>query len=411
LIVSLSICVHLWLFFLLRVLRVSALHFVSQPCPMTFSPPAGTICDMPDVQDLPPVREILQAGIDAGLHVGAQIYASVHGRVIADFAIGEARPGVAMTTGSITLWLSATKPITAVCVAQLWERGQLRLDHPVAKFVPEFAAHGKDHVTIRHCLTHTAGLRLAANNFTKDPWDATIARICDTPIEPGWVVGKTAGYHTASTWFMLGEIIRRIDGRTFDQYVRDEVFLPLGMTDSWIGMPVEEYDIYGDRIAVMVNTDPQFKPRHNWDTPEMAAMSKPGGNGRGPVRQLGRFYEMLLNGGTLDGSRIISPQTVEAMTARQRVGLFDLSFKQVMDWGLGFVVNNAQYGAETVRYGFGPAASWRSYGHGGHQSSIGMADPKHGLAAAVVFNGTPGEAAHDRRVREVLGAVCDAAGI
>jgi CubicO group peptidase (beta-lactamase class C family) len=383
----------------------------TRPKPVTADPPAATIQHMSDAHGLSQLRDIFQAGIDAGLHVGAQLYASVHRRVIADFAIGESRPGVAMATDSITLWLSATKPITAVCIAQLWERGQLLLDDPVARFVPEFAAHGKDRITIRHCLTHTAGLRLAANNFTKDPWDATIDRICDSPIEPGWVVGKTAGYHTASTWFLLGEIIRRIDGRSFDQYVRDEIFLPLGMTDSWIGLPADRYLNYGDRIAVMVNTDPQFKPRHNWDTPEMAAMCKPGGNGRGPVRQLGRFYQMLLAGGSLDGTRVISPQTVEAMTARHRVGLFDLSFKHVMDWGLGFVVNNAQYGADTVRYGFGPAASWRSFGHGGHQSSIGMADPKHGLAVAVVFNGTPGEAAHDRRVRDVLGAVYRAAGI
>jgi CubicO group peptidase (beta-lactamase class C family) len=366
---------------------------------------------MSDVVESPSVRGVLEDGITAGLHTGAQVFASVRGRIVADFAVGESRPGVAMTTGTLMLWLSATKPVTAVCIAQLWERGLLSLDDPVARFVPEFGGGGKEAITIRHCLTHTAGIRQAANNFTKDSWETTIARICAASVEPGWVVGKTAGYHTASTWFMLGEIVRRVDGRRFEQYVRDEIFLPLGMVDSWVGMPVEAYEGYGDRIGVMTNTDPQFKPRHAWDTAEAAALCKPGGGGRGPVRELGRFYQMLLNGGSLDGVRIISPQTVEAMTARQRVGLFDLSFKHVMDWGLGFVVNNAQYGAATVRYGFGPNASWRSFGHGGHQSSAGMADAKNGLLAAVVFNGTPGEAAHDRRIRAVLAAVYEAAGL
>jgi CubicO group peptidase (beta-lactamase class C family) len=134
-------------------------------------------------------------------------------------------------------------------------------------------------------------------------------------------------------------------------------------------------------------------------------MCKPGGNGRGPIRELARFYQMLLNGGALDGARIVSPQTVEAMIARHRVGMFDHTFKHVMDWGLGFIPNNNQYGIDTIRYGYGPHAAWRTFGHSGHQSSVGFADPKQQLVVALVFNGTPGEAAHDARVRRVLSAI------
>ena len=354
---------------------------------------------MTDV-DLPRTLAALNAGVVDGLHVGAQLSVRHAGRS-ADVAVGESRPGVPMTPDTVMLWLSATKPTAAVCVAQLWEDGHLRLDDPVAKFVPEFAAHGKAAVTIRHCLTHTAGLRLAANNFTRDSWDVTIAKVCDAKLEPGWVPGHKAGYHVASTWFLLGEIVRRIDGRPFDRFVRDELFVPLAMDDSWCGLPVDRYAAYGDRIGLMVNTDPSFKPTHQWDTPEAAAMCKPGGNGRGPARDLVRFYQMLLDG----GRGVISPQTVEALTGRARVGLFDETFKHAMDWCLGLVPNNAAYGADTVRYGYGPHASWRTVGHGGHQSSVAFADFTHGLAAAVIFNGTPGEAAHDRRVRGVLGAL------
>jgi CubicO group peptidase (beta-lactamase class C family) len=154
----------------------------------------------------------------------------------------------------------------------------------------------------------------------------------------------------------------------------------------------------------------EIKPA-GFDTPEMAALCRPGGSGRGPVRELARFYQMLLNGGSLDGARIVSPQTVEAMTARHRVGMFDQTFKHVMDWGLGFIVNSNQYGADTVPYGYGPHASWRTFGHSGYQSSVAFADPKNELAVAIVFNGTPGEAAHDRRVRGVLRGLYEDLGL
>ncbi len=360
--------------------------------------------------ELPKTLIALEAGIAAGQHAGAQLSIRYRDRSV-DLAIGTARRGVPMAADTILLWLSATKPVAAVCIAQLWERGLLRLDDPVSSFVPEFASHGKDRITLRHCLTHTAGIRAAANNFTRDGWEATIAKICDAKVEAGWEPGRKAGYHVASTWFILGEVVRRVDGRPFERYVREAVFLPLGMVDSWCGLPPDRYAAYGDRIGVMVSTDPAYRPVHNWDTPEMAALCKPGGNGRGPARELVRFYQMLLTGGDLDGVRIVSPQTVEALTARARVGLYDESFKHDMDWCLGFVPNNAQYGADTVRYGYGPHAGWRTAGHGGHQSSVGWADFSHGLAGAVIFNGTPGEAAHDRRVRAVLGAVYEDLGI
>jgi CubicO group peptidase (beta-lactamase class C family) len=325
--------------------------------------------------------------------------------------MGQSRPGIAMTDDTLMLWLSATKPIAAVCIAQLWERGQLALDDPVIRYIPEFAGGGKDAITLRHILTHTAGIRGAVNNFTRDSWETNLAKICQAKVEPGWVPGQKAGYHTASTWFILGELVRRIDGRRFEDYVRDELFLPLGMVDSWVGLPADRYHAYGDRIGVMQNTDPAMKVPHAWDTPEMAALCKPGGNGRGPIRELARFYQMLLNGGSLEGARILSPQTIEALTARHRVGMFDHSFKHIMDWGLGFIVNNNQYGVDTIRYGYSPRASWRTFGHSGHRSSVAFADPKHRLVAAFVFNGTPSEEAHDARVRRVLTALYDDLGL
>ena len=106
-------------------------------------------------------REVLQKGVEEGLHLGAQLYASVAGRAVLDFACGEARAGVPMRTDSVVQWFSSGKPLTAIIVAQLYERGELRLDEPVARYIPEFAANGKGAITLVHLLTHTGGFSAA----------------------------------------------------------------------------------------------------------------------------------------------------------------------------------------------------------------------------------------------------------
>ena len=99
---------------------------------------------------LPKSRAVLERGIDEGLHPGAQLYVSRRGEPVAELALGEARPGVAMRPDTLVLWLSSTKPVAAVAIGQLWERGLLRLDDPIALHEPEFAQGGKDGITIRH---------------------------------------------------------------------------------------------------------------------------------------------------------------------------------------------------------------------------------------------------------------------
>ena len=106
----------------------------------------------------------------------AQVYASLGGKVAADFGLGEARPGVPMTADTLMLWQSAGKPITAVAIMQQVERGKLALEDPVARHIPEFAEHGKGDITVWHLLTHTAGLRLISIDW-QGPWQETIARL------------------------------------------------------------------------------------------------------------------------------------------------------------------------------------------------------------------------------------------
>jgi CubicO group peptidase (beta-lactamase class C family) len=356
---------------------------------------------------LPRTREAIETGVREGLHLGAQIYVSHQGEAVADGALGENRPGEPLTRDHLMLWLSSTKPVTAVAIAQLWERGRLELDDPVAAHIPEFAANGKQGITLRHLLTHTGGIRMLDTGWPGKSWEEILAKICAMKPEPRWVPGQKAGYHQTSSWFVLGEVIRRIDGREFSTYVRQEIFEPLGMADSWIGMPPERYASYREacRIGALWNTEGPERQDHGWDSEERVTRPSPGGNGYGPMRELGRFYEMLLGRGTWNGRRVLLPQTVESFTTPNRVGMMDATFKHVMDWGLGFIVNSIQYGAETVPYGYGHHASARTFGHSGYRSSTGFADPERGLAVALAFNGTPSNERHELRIRSVLDAV------
>jgi len=356
---------------------------------------------------LPRTHAAIEAGLREGLHLGAQVYVSLRGEIVADAAMGEERPGAPLTRDHLMVWLSSTKPVTAVAIAQLWEHGRLELDDPVARHVPEFAANGKEGITLRHLLTHTGGIRVLDTGWPRTSWEEIVARICAMKPEPRWEPGEKAGYHRASSWFILGEVVQRLSGRPFSEYVRGEIFAPLEMADSWIGMPQERYLSYkaSGRIAAMWNTESPDRPLYDWDSEASCVRPSPGANGYGPLRELGRFYEMLLARGAWNNRRILLPQTVEALTAPHRIGMLDATFKHVMDWGLGFIVNSIQYGAETVPYGYGHHASRRAFGHSGYRSSVAFGDPERGLAVALAFNGTPSNEQHELRVRSVLDAV------
>jgi CubicO group peptidase (beta-lactamase class C family) len=350
--------------------------------------------------------ETLLRGITQGLHLGAQLYISQNGKPLLDTALGEALPGIPMTPNSITVWWSSVKPITAIAIAQLYEQNKLALDDRVAKHIPEFAAAGKEAITIRHLLTHTGGFRAWPTSIEPfAPWDKIIAGLCATKIEPGWIPGQKAGYHPRTSWSILGELIRRLDGRPCDQYVREEIFAPLSMNDSWLSFPANQYHEYirSNRLAVM--RDSSRPSASGVFTEAEAAECHPGYSGRGPIRELARFYEMLLNNGSLNSAQIISPKTVELFTTPQRIGMFDNTFKHIMDWSLGFITNSAQYGVDTVPYGYGPHASPRTFGHSGSQSSCAFCDPENKLVVAWLCNGMPGEPKHQQRQRAINTAI------
>ena len=292
-----------------------------------------------------------------GDHIGAQVYASIHGKTQVDLAMGEARPspGVALTTGSLGLWMSAGKPVTAIAVAQLLDAGLVELDDPVAEYLPGFERHGKEGITLRHVLTHTGGFRAANVNYPTDPWKKTIEAVCDARLEPGWVPGERAGYHVHTGWYALGAVIEAASGEAFGSYLRRHIMEPLGMRDCWITMPREVYRQLGEKRTVMPDTSGDVATPAGFESEDWYAGVRPGGNAYGPANQLGRFYEMLLDlspptpgnpgspgsgggPGELDGVKILSPETAQLFTQRHRQGLMDRTFGHVMDWALGFML-------------------------------------------------------------------------
>jgi CubicO group peptidase (beta-lactamase class C family) len=352
----------------------------------------------------------LARGLDERLHLGGQLYVSRAGEPLVDAAFGEARPGEPMRRDHQLLWMSSTKPVAAVAIAQLWERAALGLDDPVARHLPEFAQGGKDGVTIRHLLTHTSGLRLLDTGWPAASWEEIVARICARPLEPGWVPGRTAGYHLASSWFVLGELVRRLDGRPFERYVRAEIFAPLGMDGCHVGVAPGRFAAEEARIAPMyLVVGGQLAPTDLTSREKLVPCS-PGGNGLGPLRELGRFYEMLLGGGALGDVRLLRPQTVEALVARHRVGLLDRTFGTRLDWGLGVILDSKHYGDRRVPYGYGPHAGARTFGHSGAQSSVAFADPDAALVVALALDGMPGEERHRERVERLLAALYEDLG-
>ncbi len=357
---------------------------------------------------LPRTTAAIVEGIEGGLHPGAQVYVSLDGKAVGDGALGEARAGQPITTDHMIIWFSMTKAVVAVAVAQLWDRGRIGLDDPVARHVPEFAAAGKERVTIRHCLTHTGGFRGGdgVHSDSSDPgqwWAEVMAGICAVAPEPGWEPGRKAGYHLLAGVMVLAEVVNRVDGRFFSRYVREEIFGPLGMDDCWVGMPEERIAGYEGRLGTMHHTGSGMPlPLERLDSPGWLTYCVPGANGRGPMNQLGRLYEALLGGGQRLGARILSAQAAEAVTARHRSGMVDETFGVVCDWALGFSVDGATMGRHCSR---------RAFGHGGALSALAFADPDHGLVVAVQTNGMAAPDDHHRRFAAISDAVYEDLGL
>ena len=356
-----------------------------------------------EMHDLSTVRAILDDGLAENLHIGAQLHARVGGEVVADLAVGQARAGVAMQPDTLVSWMSMSKPVGAVAVGQLLAAGKLELDDSVAAYLPGFEQHGKEGVTLRHVLTHTAGFRFAPFSFPKHSWAEIVEAVKRARLEPNAAPGERAGYSPSATWFALAAVIEAVSGERYHDYVRTQIFEPLEMDDCWIGMAPESFDGYGERVAVLADcTDPAGCRGTREPDRERVTRTYPGGGGYGPMRQLANLWQSLLD----DDGRVLPPGRVELFTKRHRVGMFDHTFQHEVDFGLGFIRTPLDdSNKRPMPYGYGPHASPETFGHGGAQSGISLADPRVGLVACLHCNGRCPEPGHQQRMRRLLAAL------
>jgi CubicO group peptidase (beta-lactamase class C family) len=346
-------------------------------------------------------------GIEEGLHLGVQAYASQAGRCALDLAVGRARPDQPLRTDTIMPWFSAAKPLTALCLGRLHDAGRLDLDAAVSRYVPEFLAGQPEQPAVRvaHLLAHTVAFQGELSPLeASGPWADAVAAACRAPLRPGATPGDVAAYSLMLTWQVLAEVVQRVSGDNFADHVRRHIFEPLDMTDCYFGISDEDLVALRDRIAEMYDTsgdEPQLMAWVNED--RFLTATVPGLGGRGPMRRLARVYEALvgLHGGPQ--ALGLSPTTAGRLTTTCRVGRFDPMYGGSVRWGLGFLTDRRLFA--------GPRTSRASFGHDGFRCVLTFADPERQLVFCAAANGLPKEAAHRRRFRVMVDALLDEIGM
>jgi len=351
--------------------------------------------------------EVIEGGIRDRLHLGAQLYVSRHGEVFIDGAFGEAREGMPMKVQTITLWFSAGKPLTAAVLAQLVERGLIDWNTRVADVVPEFAQGGKERITLANVLTHTAGLHALDPIDPALSMEEKLSRIFEFALPLDWVPGERAAYSSTAGWYVLALVVERIGGSPLNACIRSETFRQSGLANACLCFDPMELASVREQCGFMYDTGGAAPVELDyWNSDAGFATLVPGGNARGPVRELAGFYETLLRG----GGALLRPETVRTITSHQRIGLFDETFQFKTDTGFGFIMNSNRDGLQ-MPYGYGRVASRDTFGHSGNQSSCAFADPMHGLAVAWATNGMPGERKHQQRQRAINNAIYQDLGL
>jgi len=354
------------------------------------------------------VINVLKRQTKDKLHTGAQLHISRDSKTVLNVAIGEARPGVPMLRDSILQIFSSCKPWTVLAIAQLYEKGKLNLQQTVKSIIPEFG-NGKETCTIEHILIHEGGFPMFDYNeiIVKD-WNQLIKDICNERAE--YIPGTQCGYHRNTGWIILGEIIRRIDGRTIEKYLQEELFRPLKMKDTSMGMPKELHEKLGNRLALK-DVEPEYI---HWGGFDNLAGNNPGpalllgGSGYTTATDMGVFYNALWNGGeSLDGVRILKKRTLDLFTKTHRMGITD----QILSLPtLGELDLRPPFG-----YGFfkgisnGMACSENTFGHGGLRTCKNFCDPDlNGLVVNFNSNTMLNELPHFNRVNEIVDAIYNA---
>ncbi|MEP6817265.1 MAG: serine hydrolase domain-containing protein [Marmoricola sp.] len=343
------------------------------------------------------VQELLDELVDSGVERGMQVAAYVEGQPVVDAVAGVANPATGRKVESDTVFynFSIGKGAMATLVHQQVEAGAIGYDTPVAEVWPEFAAHGKQAVTVRHVLTHSAGVPgIPVDSGIDDvcAWDTMVCSL--EQAELWWEPGTRVGYHAYTFGYLAGEIVRRVTGRPLASVLREDLASPLGHPDEiWFGVPANETH----RLAVLEDapsdidwppkdmpTDlPMYKagPMALFPTaalgndPRVIAADIPAG-GKVSARAIARMYAALL--GEVDGVRLVSPERLAELSTLGAAGT-DQVFGNQCSWALGYALGLPLEEA-------GDTSGSRVIGMAGAGGSWAGADLDRGLALAITKN-------------------------
>jgi CubicO group peptidase (beta-lactamase class C family) len=357
------------------------------------------------------VADAFADNFERGLEVGASVAVTVDGEPVVDLWAGDAGPrGTAWERDTIINVYSTTKTMATVCMLMLADRGQLDFDAPVARYWPEFAQNGKDGVLVRHVMSHTAGM-----SAFDPPISATVLYDWDAIVKgleaqaPWWEPGTASGYHAITQGYIQGEILRRIDGRTMGTFFRDEVAGPLD-ADFHIGLPASEDARVAELIPPVVDIAHQdFDPNSiagrtllsclidatEPRTREWRGAEIPAAGGTGNARSVARVHSALACGGTVDGVRLMSPETVERVLEQQSDGK-DLVLELGVRFGMGF-------GLWLQDWITSPNP--RHFFWGGYGGSVALVDLDTRTSVAYVMNRMDSELTGDPRGKNILKAL------
>jgi CubicO group peptidase (beta-lactamase class C family) len=292
------------------------------------------------------VRETLAKLLEGDVGAAAAVY--VDGEPVVDLWGGyaDAARTVPWERDTITNVWSTTKTMTALCALILADRGDLDLDAPVAAYWPEFAAAGKEGVLVRHLLSHTAGLPTwDAPMATEDLYDWEIATARLAAQAPRWEPGTEGGYHAVTQGYLVGEVVRRVTGRSLGAFFAEEVAGPLG-ADFHVGLPAE----HDHRVAPIIPpasvprpgaADPRDRPGNPPVPPAIAntvawrRAEIPAANGHGNARSVAAVQSVLAGAGTARGVRLLSPAGCERVFEEQFRGT-DQILGMPMRYGIGY---------------------------------------------------------------------------
>jgi CubicO group peptidase (beta-lactamase class C family) len=365
------------------------------------------------------LREVFAKSFETG-EVGAAVAVAIDGETVVDLWGGhrDAAREQAWTCDTLVNVYSTTKGLTAICANRLAEQGKLDLDAPVARYWPEFAAAGKERIPVGWLLCHRAGLpalRDAVPAGARYDWDYWCEALAAEA--PFWEPGTRHGYHARTYGNLVGEVVRRIDGRSLGRYFREELAEPLGL-DFHIGLAPE----HDARVAEILPAppgppdapDPFAAARRNpqslvgrvFGNPAIApsdvntrawrAAEIPAANGHGTARGLARIYGALATDGTLDGVSVLGPEQIARANTEQACGPDAVLAPLHSRFGLGFMMTQPM-----IPFGPNP----RSFGHPGAGGSIAFADPDARLGFAYTMNQMQTGLGGDARGFALIGAL------